>query len=186
MLLSHKISGLVLLSGLSIACCRAQQPGPPPGGGPPPPPPTRGSFPEEYGHFPKRTPGPPPPGGSPDTPGTVSTMRGGLQVGPPGRWWDDKNFAMDLGLRPEQQRRMDAIFEANRGTILQRYQAYLQAQNSLESLARSNVLDEPTLMAEIAHVGRARVELEQSNTHMLIEILRVMNEAQRARLSSHR
>lgn len=113
-------------------------------------------------------------------------MRGGLQLGPPGRWWDDKHFAKDLGLRPDQQRRMDAIFEDNRAAILQRYQNYLQSQSSLEALTRQEVLDEPTLMSQIERVGRARIDLEQANTHMMIQILRTMDEPQKARLSSHR
>ena len=34
------------------------------------------------------------------SPRPSSTMRPGLQLGPPGRWWDDKHFAKDLQLRP--------------------------------------------------------------------------------------
>src|ERR1700743_1913870 len=64
--------------------------------------------------------GGPPPNG--DQPSTVSSMRGGLQLGPPGRWWDDKHFAKDLKLRPDQQRRMDSIFEQNRPALLKRYE----------------------------------------------------------------
>src|ERR1700719_482801 len=55
---------------------------------------------------------PPPPPGPPD--GLRSTLRGGLQLGPPGRWWDDKEFAQELGLSAAQARRMDEIFQANR------------------------------------------------------------------------
>jgi hypothetical protein len=40
-----------------------------------------------------------------------NTMRGGLQLGPPGRWWDDKHFAKTLHLRPEQKKRMDDLFD---------------------------------------------------------------------------
>src|ERR1700756_5354220 len=37
-------------------------------------------------------------------------MHPSLQVGPPGRWWDDKHFAKQLKLTEDQQRHMDAIF----------------------------------------------------------------------------
>ncbi len=67
--------------------------------------------------------GPPPPG-PPD--GLRSTMRGGLQLGPPGRWWDDKEFAQELGLSTAQARRMDEIFQANRGTLLRLYRSVQQ------------------------------------------------------------
>jgi len=45
-----------------------------------------------------------------------STMRGGLQLGPPGRWWDDKQFARSLGLDTGQQHRMDDAFNASKPT----------------------------------------------------------------------
>jgi hypothetical protein len=53
----------------------------------------------------------------------VGASHGSLQVGPPGRWWDDKHFARDLKLRPEQQQRMDEIFEQNRGPLLKSYES---------------------------------------------------------------
>src|ERR1700760_3714857 len=65
--------------------------------------------------------GGPPPNG--DQPSTVSSMRGGLQLGPPGRWWDDKHFAKSLHLRPEQKKHMDDLFDENRPTLVSKYEA---------------------------------------------------------------
>lgn len=180
---------LVLLTP-PVALC--QQGGPPPPGpqsGPPPGPPPDGRQREErsthdYGPQPQRYG--PPPRTAPDATGTVSTMRGGLQLGPPGRWWDDNDFARSLGLQPPQQRRMDAIFEQNRPKVLQLYQSYQGEQSNLEVLTRAKALDEPALMAEIDRVGRLRIELEQANTHMLIQIRAQMTSDQLLRLDSHR
>lgn len=90
--------------------------GPPPGG---PPPGNQDSL-----HRP-----PPGPAGE-----TRSTLRGGLQLGPPGRWWDDPPFARELGLNAVQANRMDEIFQANRSTLLGLYRSLQREQATLERL----------------------------------------------------
>ena len=82
--------------------------------------------------------GPPPGPGD----GTQSTMRGGLQLGPPGRWWDDKEFAQELGLSAAQARRMDGIFQANRSTLLDLYRSLQQQESILERLTTGARLNE--------------------------------------------
>ena len=113
-------------------------------------------------------------------------MDGGLQLGPPGRWWDDGAFASSLGLSVEQQRKMDAIFDQNRANVLTHFQAYQDEQSKLRALTLQKVLDEPALMAEIERVGRVRTDLELANTHMLLQIRALMSAEQIARLDSHR
>ena len=82
------------------------------------------------------------------------SARSGLQLGPPGRWWDDKHFAKSLKLRSDQQIRMDILFEQNR----------------------------PTLYAQIDRIAQARAELEKANTHYLLQIRAEMDPDQIARL----
>lgn len=130
--------------------------------------------------------GGPPPGNAPDSAGALSTMRGGLQLAPPGRWWNDRSFAKSLKLRPDQQRKMDAIFDDNRSNLLHHYDLYQQEQSRLEALTHAKVLDEAALMAAIERVGQARIELEKVNTHMLLQIRAQMDPDQIARLESHR
>jgi Spy/CpxP family protein refolding chaperone len=130
--------------------------------------------------------GGPPPGNAPDERGTVSTMRGGLQVGPPGRWWDDKHFAKDLRLHPDQQKRMDQIFDQNRSSLLKSLDVLQGEESKMEALVRAPVLDEPTLFAEIDRVAQARAALEKANTHYLLQIRAEMTPDQIARLDQHR
>src|SRR6516225_795456 len=89
---------LALFLGGSAAL--AQGPGGPGGGGgmggSRPPMGNGGGFGGNGGGFPDRRNSSPPPFGG-NSPGTMSTMHGGLQVGPPGRWWDDKKFAESIG-----------------------------------------------------------------------------------------
>ncbi len=125
------------------------------------------------------------PGAAPESAGTVGAVRGGLQFGPPGRWWDDKRFAKDLRLRPDQQHRMDAIFEANRAGLQRRLQDLEQEQNRMGALTHTRVLDEPALLAEIDRMAVAHAELEKANTHYLLQIRAEMDTEQIARLEQH-
>lgn len=135
----------------------------------------------DYGSM--RRGGPPPNG---DQPSTVSSMRGGLQLGPPGRWWDDKHFAKDLKLRPDQQKHMDSIFEQNRPSLQKRYEELLQEQDRMEALTHAKTLDENALFAQIDRVAQARAALEKANTHLLYQLRAEMDADQLGKLEQHR
>jgi Spy/CpxP family protein refolding chaperone len=110
-------------------------------------------------------------------------MRTGLQLGPPGqKWWDDKSFVKNLKLRPEQQTRMEAIFEQNRDLLRGRLQSLLQAQSQMAEVARSPNPDESAIFSQIDHVAQARAELEKANTHMLLQLRKEMDPDQIDRL----
>jgi Spy/CpxP family protein refolding chaperone len=105
-----------------------------------------------------------------------------MQFGPPGRWWDDRATAKSLRLTPEQQTRMDAIFEQNRGALQARYDGLQQAELQLDELSKSPAPDEAALDAQIDRVAHARAELEKANTHLLLQIRREMDAEQIKRL----
>ena len=113
-------------------------------------------------------------------------MRGGLQLGPPGRWWDDKHFAKTLHLRPEQQKRMDGLFEENRASLVGRYETLQQEEATMETLSHGQTLDENTLFAQIDRVAHARADLEKANTHLMLQVRKEMDADQIARLESYR
>lgn len=135
-------------------------------------------------NFPRPNAGPPPTareGGS-----AASTMRPGLQLGPPGRWWDDKHFAKQLRLSSDQQRRMDNIFEQNRPVLLKRFEGLQQEEQKMESLTHASTLDENALFAEIDRVAQARADLEKATTHYLFQLRNEMDADQISRLEEHR
>jgi Spy/CpxP family protein refolding chaperone len=191
------------MSAILVAACLALVPSLPAfaqrsgGGGPP----SGGGMPGAGASGPRTTPGggnmPP---GSPGDSGssglpapassqsgaTMSTMRGGLQLGPPGRWWDDKHFAKTLHLRPEQQKRMDGLFEENRANLVNRYQALQQEESKMEALSRGQSLDESALFAQIDRVAQARADLEKANTHLMLQVRKEMDADQIVRLEDHR
>jgi hypothetical protein len=109
-------------------------------------------------------------------------MRGGLRLGPPGRWWDDKGFAKTLGLSKDQQKRMDTVFNANKGPILENYKALQKEESNLQKVMREKKLDEGRIFAGIDAVAQARASLEKANAHMLLQVRQEMDEDQNARM----
>jgi Spy/CpxP family protein refolding chaperone len=117
---------------------------------------------------------------------TSSTMSGGLQLGPPGRWWDDKHFAKTLHLRPEQKKRMDDLFDENRASLVSRYQVLQHEESKMEALSRAQTLEESALFAQIDRVAQARAELEKANTHLLLQVRKEMDPDQITHLDASR
>ena len=113
--------------------------------------------------------------------------RAGLQLGPPGqRWWDDRGFVKSLKLRPDQQARMDAIFEQNRSLLLSRFDGLQQAEAQMAQLSSSSSPDESALYAQIDRVAQARADLEKANTHLLLQLRSQMDPDQIKRLEKSR
>ena len=91
-----------------------------------------------------------------------------------------------LKLSPDQQTRMDSIFEQNRGTLLSRYEAVQQAEAQMEELSKSPAPDEAALFAQIDRVAQTRAELEKANTHLLLQLRSEMDADQIKKLEKSR
>ncbi len=128
-----------------------------------------------------RTAPQPPSSGEPS-----STMRGGLQLGPPGRWWDDRSFARSLGLDSGQQHRMDEVFNATKPTLVKLFKTLQHEESQLEKLTRGRNPDEAQIFAQIDRVTQARGEVEKASAHMLLAIRKEMTDDQVARLDDRR
>ncbi|MGC2402932.1 MAG: hypothetical protein WA510_24295 [Acidobacteriaceae bacterium] len=113
-----------------------------------------------------------------------STIRGGLQLGPPGRWWDDKHFAKTLHIRPEQKQRMDTLFDENRANLVSRYQTLQQEEARMDQIGRAETLDEKTLFAQIDRVTAALADLEKAKTHLMLQLRNEMDADQITRLEA--
>jgi Spy/CpxP family protein refolding chaperone len=124
------------------------------------------------------------PGGPRD--GTQSTLRGGLQLGPPGRWWDDDRFATNLALNGDQKKRMDAIFAENKGTLLNLYNSLQAEESGLEQLTKGAHPEEEQIFRQIDKVTEARAALEKANVHMLLGIRKQMTDEQVEKLDELR
>lgn len=111
-------------------------------------------------------------------------VHGGLQLGPPGRWWDDKHYAKQLRLSEDQQRHMDAIFEQNKGTLVRRYEALQQEQQRMDVLTHAKTLDESALFAQIDRIEQARADLGKATTHYLVQLRGELDQEQIAKLEN--
>jgi Spy/CpxP family protein refolding chaperone len=115
-----------------------------------------------------------------------STMRGGLQLGPPGRWWDDKGFARVLGLDNAQQHRMDDAFNASKPTLVKLFKTLQHEETQLEKLTKGRNPDEAQIFQQIDKVTQAKGEVEKAYAHMELAIRKEMTDEQIARLDDHR
>lgn len=105
-----------------------------------------------------------------------------LQFGPVGRWWDDHSVVQQIGLRRDQQRRMDTIFDTNKPAILASYKVYLRAQSTLNTVNKDTKADKATVFAAIDAVNSARSDLQKATSAMLMQIRSEMSSDQITKL----
>ena len=165
---------LVFCAGAVLAA-QAQPPGGhPPGGHPPGFPPAGGG--PAYA-----------PGGIGGNAGSsaispANLARGGVKLGPPGRWWDDRGFVQSLGLSHDQQKKMDAIFNASKPALIETYKNFEKQQSALQAIGKDPNVDKSRLFAAIDSVNQARSALEKANTEMLLQIRAQLDSGQAAKL----
>jgi len=119
------------------------------------------------------TPAPPeapPPPMQPRRPPMERSFRGGG----PGRWWHNPEMAQKLGLSPEQQQKMDDIFQQHRLHLIDLNAALEKEEAVMEPLMQADQPDEAKILAQIDRVAQARAELEKANARMLLGIRRVL------------
>ena len=107
-----------------------------------------------------------------------------LQFGPVGRWWDDKSVVQAIGLRHEQQKKMDTIFDANKPVILDSYKAFLRAQANLAAVNKDPQADKAKVFAAIDAVNEARSSLQKATSSMLLQIRQEMDPTQITKLEN--
>jgi Spy/CpxP family protein refolding chaperone len=178
------VAGLLLVvSSSALAQGRGPSGGGPPGGGPP-----GGGMGGPGGGMGGPGKGMGGPGSnfmSPSRPAsnrTINSAGKSLQLGPPGRWWDDKKFAAGLGLRTDQQKKMDAVFNANKGVILQRYETLQQEESKMAALTSESKLQEDAIFAQVDRVSQARAALEKASAHLSLLLRQEMDAEQITKL----
>jgi Spy/CpxP family protein refolding chaperone len=118
----------------------------------------------------------------PRTDSTLEPRSRRQQLGLPGRWWDDKHVVHTISLRPDQQGKMDAIFEANRTQLFGAYSNLQREEQTLTDMSPADRKDETKVFASIDRVTQARAELEKDNAHILTQIRQELDPDQLARL----
>lgn len=184
------ISICLVAAGALGVSAQGQRPGSAPPGGPPPVALPQGVPPA--GGLPPGGSGPGAAGRAPNgtaashlrSANTSRTTNGGLRLGPVGRWWDDRSVTQTIGLRKEQQRAMDAIFNANKPAILANYKALLSEKSKLEAISKDPKVDQTRLFAAIDTVNQARASLQKATSQMLLQIRQQMDPGQIVKLEA--
>ena len=116
------------------------------------------------------------------SPNNGNASRSATPLGPPGRWWDNKTVVNSIGLRKDQQRRMDSIFDANKGAILASYKDLETQKARLDQLTKASNVDQAAVFAQVDAVAQARSALQKTTIKVLLEIRQQMDPDQVARI----
>ena len=116
--------------------------------------------------------------GPPPMEGRRPPMERAFHVGPHGRWWNNPEFAQKLGLTADQQKRMEAVFEQSRPSLMDLLAAVHKEEAAMEPLLAADQPDEGKILGQIDRVAQARAELERANGRMLLGLRRVLTPQQ--------
>ncbi len=142
---------------------------------------------------PDATPTPPPP---PDRPSgqprkmsfqhviTMDDTRSRLRIGPPGIWWKNPDIIQKLSITPDQQKRMDDIFQQSRLQLIDLKAEVEKQEVVLEPMLAANPPDTNKVLAQIDKAAQARAELEKANARMLLGIRTVLTPDQWTKLQA--
>jgi protein CpxP len=140
---------------------------------------------------PGQAPGSPPPPGVPPPPGAPPfahprrpPIEQALHGGGPGRWWNNPEMAQKLGLTPDQQKRMDDIFQQNRMKLIDLNASLQKEEATMDPLMEADQPDEARILAQIDRVAQARAELEKADARMLLGIRRTLTPEQWKKLQA--
>jgi periplasmic protein CpxP/Spy len=127
--------------------------------------------------------GPPPNGpaygnGPPPMDGRRPPMERAFHMGPHGRWWNNPDFVKKLSLTPDQQKKMEAIFEQSRPGLMDLLATVRKEEMAMEPLLSADQPDEGKILAQIDRIAAARAELVKANARMLLGLRRVLTPEQ--------
>jgi Spy/CpxP family protein refolding chaperone len=83
-----------------------------------------------------------------------------------------------LGLTPDQQKKMEAIFQQNRPGLMDLLSAVRKEETAMEPLLAADQPDETRILAQIDRIAQARAQLEKANARMLLGLRTVLTPEQ--------
>src|SRR5271156_1607211 len=112
--------------------------------------------------------------GGPPTEGRRPPMERAFHMGPRGRWWNNPDFVKKLSLTPDQQKKMEAVFEQSRPNLMDLSATVRKEEMAMEPLLSADQPDEGKVLAQIDRLAQARAELEKSYARMLLGLRRAL------------
>ena len=111
-------------------------------------------------------------------PVATQPVHNGPMFAPSWRFWDDKKTIKSLNLRPDQQKRMDDLFDSSKDNLVSLYGNLQHEQLRYNSMSREDMQDETKVFAQIDRVTQARADLEKARAHLLLQIRKEMDPQQ--------
>ncbi|HEY6414121.1 MAG TPA: Spy/CpxP family protein refolding chaperone [Edaphobacter sp.] len=115
---------------------------------------------------------------------TTDGMHSQLRIGPSGIWWKNPDIIQKLTITPDQQKRMDDIFQQSRIQLIDLKAAVEKQEVLLEPMLAANPPDTSKVLAQIDKAAQARAELEKANAKMLLGIRTVLTPDQWTKLQA--
>jgi Spy/CpxP family protein refolding chaperone len=100
------------------------------------------------------------------------------KVGLGGNWWKNSATIERLGLTPDQQKKLDDVFQQNRVRLIDQTAAVEREEVILEQLMAADSMDPAKVRAGIDRVAEARAQLEKTNANMLLDMRMLLNKQQ--------
>ena len=109
---------------------------------------------------------------------------GGFHIGPPGIWWHNPDLIEKLTLTPDQQKRMDDIFQQNRSQLIDLRTNVEKQEQLMGPMLAADQPDTNKILAQIDLTVQARAELEKASAKMLLGIRNVLTPDQWSKLQA--
>jgi Spy/CpxP family protein refolding chaperone len=116
--------------------------------------------------------------------GGEGRMMSSLRILPMGIWWKNPDIIQKLALTPEQQKRMDDIFQQSRIQLVHIKASLEEQQILLEPMLNANPPDSTKALAQIDRIADTRAELEKANAKMLLGIRETLTPDQWTKLQT--
>ena len=113
---------------------------------------------------------------------TAAPAFAGNQGANPPKWWNSDHYKRELGLIPEQSRKLEEIFQQSAPALQSLKRTLDEAEAQFERLA--DQADEKPAVEQIDRVVAARADLMRAHSRMLLKMRRLLTREQWTRLGA--
>ena len=110
--------------------------------------------------------------------------QGGWRDMPPGKWWANKRFILQLRLSPDQQSRIESLWVQNRKNLMEWKSELEKRQLEFTGLLGKNSVDEATALRAFDRIQEARLNIERATFLMRIQIKNLLAPEQQQKLEA--
>ena len=98
------------------------------------------------------------------------------------KWWQSEEYRRELGLTPDQSKRLEDIFQSAVPTLKAQKKTLDQVEAEFEKLIERG--GDAAVMEQVNHLETARAELSKSRTWMLLRMRQVLTADQWAKFTA--